>query len=906
MNQGIDSTRIAAYGRQTASILLWIFLFLQWSLIQAQSPNNSATAAQVRRMLSEQQIDENVLRNKLKSKGIDIDQMSPQEIMLQQNIIEETVREIQQEQSLQKSTLSKSDSLAKALDPFQRKEIRSALSDSSSAHDPMAKDSLRLQDSLPPSPVYGHDFFRNKSLGDFQSAQALTAPESYVLGPGDKINVLIFGRSQADLNYEINPSGFIQPNQMPKIFLTGLSLKQAREMLENKFASYYVFGNGQFTVTLQASRSVTVNVFGEVQRAGSYRLSGFHSAWAALIAAGGPTTMGSVRNIQVVRGNTRKTLDVYAFLRNPSETFDFALQNNDIVYVPVADKQVVVTGAVRRPMVYELIKTDGVKELVEMAGGLSAEASKDWAQVIRKDLREMRVLDINLSDVLNNDQKIILQDGDSIQFKAIASDLRNYVKAQGAFYHIGSYDLQATPTVQKLLAKAVLHPQAKDDIAFILRRNNDRTQQVLVADLKAIAKGLQEDMPLKSEDEVWVYEQARYASEFGIEITGEVREPFRRLFPYQEGLGLAQALELAGGLKPEAAAKGYVLRTNPLTPKRTAYFEVQLRPVPAVFRLEAGDQLVVLNKDTFVSDRTVRIMGDVPNAGIYRFDPSLRIKDMITLAGGFNESANRGEIEIFRVDFPEGQPTVRTTFKVKLDTAWRAMDPKFALQPYDVVVVRKIPQYYLQEMVSLSGEVNKEGPYNLNRRNVHFSELLRMGGGITPFGDLNNAIIDRQSPIKGKVFFDGRLAIKHAGQIKYDPILRPGDQVTVPRRLNMVIIKTRNTNFSSAGTQDSIIVTFQGKLDAKEYINRYGGGVREVDTTDVYYKVKRQNGFEEVSRKARFGMRHPSVRPGDEISVILVPQRPKSKSDDKKVDWDKLSAKMITLLTTLALLRAYF
>ncbi|MFM7748314.1 MAG: polysaccharide biosynthesis/export family protein, partial [Bacteroidota bacterium] len=327
MNQGIDSTRIAAYGRQTASILLWIFLFLQWSLVQAQSPNNSAAAAQVRRMLSEQQIDENVLRNKLKSKGIDIDQMSPQEIMLQQNIIEETVREIQQEQSLQKAS-------SKGQDP------KSTPSDSSSAQDPMAKDSLSLQDSLPPSPVYGHDFFRNKSLGDFQSAQALTAPESYVLGPGDKINVLIFGRSQADLNYEINPSGFIQPNQMPKIFLTGLSLKQAREMLENKFASYYVFGNGQFTVTLQASRSVTVNVFGEVQRAGSYRLSGFHSAWAALIAAGGPTTMGSVRNIQVVRGNIRKTLDVYAFLRNPSETFDFELQNNDIVYVPVADKQV--------------------------------------------------------------------------------------------------------------------------------------------------------------------------------------------------------------------------------------------------------------------------------------------------------------------------------------------------------------------------------------------------------------------------------------------------------------------------------------------------------------------------------------------------------------------------------------
>ncbi|MFM7588211.1 MAG: SLBB domain-containing protein, partial [Bacteroidota bacterium] len=528
MNQGIDSTRITAYGRQTASILLWIFLFLQWSLVQAQSPNNSAAAAQVRRMLSEQQIDENVLRNKLKSKGIDIDQMSPQEIMLQQNIIEETVREIQQEQSLQQVS-------PKGQDP------NSALPDLSSAQDPMAKDypkamvSHSPQDNLPPSPVYGHDFFRNKSLGDFQSAQALTAPESYVLGPGDKINVLIFGRSQADLNYEINPSGFIQPNQMPKIFLTGLSLKQAREMLENKFASYYVFGNGQFTVTLQASRSVTVNVFGEVQRAGSYRLSGFHSAWAALIAAGGPTTMGSVRNIQVVRGNTRKTLDVYAFLRNPSETFDFALQNNDIVYVPVADKQVVVTGAVRRPMIYELIKTDGVKELVEMAGGLSAEASRDWAQVIRKDLREMRVLDINLSDVLNNAQKIILQDGDSIQFKAIASNLRNYVKAQGAFYHNGSYDLQATPTVQKLLAKAVLHPQAKDDIAFILRRNNDRTQQVLVADLKAIAKGLQEDMSLKSEDEVWVYEQARYASEFAIEITGEVREPFRRLFPYQEG-----------------------------------------------------------------------------------------------------------------------------------------------------------------------------------------------------------------------------------------------------------------------------------------------------------------------------------------------------------------------------------
>ena len=217
--------------------------------------------------------------------------------------------------------------------------------------------------------IYGHDIFTDQSLRVFQTTEGVRAPDSYVLGTGDQLRISIFGTSQVDLLLEINDEGFIQPTGVPKIFLRGLTLAQARPLLRARLAGFYSFNADQYAVTLQTARTVTVNVFGETTRRGSFAVSALNTALNALVAAGGPTPIGSVREIQLVRGQQRKTLDVYAFLNDPARLFDFDLQHNDVLFVPVAKTVVAVEGAVKRPMRYEVLPGEDLAQLLRFAGG---------------------------------------------------------------------------------------------------------------------------------------------------------------------------------------------------------------------------------------------------------------------------------------------------------------------------------------------------------------------------------------------------------------------------------------------------------------------------------------------------------------------------------------------------------
>jgi protein involved in polysaccharide export with SLBB domain len=867
--------------------------------------------AKVQAMLKSKGLNEDEVKAKLRSKGLDVDKMSQEELIKNQKAIEQTVAEMEAEKNKAQASQSgagatQGGNSTVGATPVAKPTTETVVVDNIPVE--VSKKEIAaeaIQQTAPdskPTNIYGHQIFREKSLEIYRVSKDASPPDNYVLAAGDKINILIFGRSQADLSFEINSAGFIQPAQMPKIFLSGLTLKQAKEMLINKFSTYYVFEAGQFALTLNTSRTLTVNVFGEVERAGSFTTSALNTALGALASAGGPTEIGSVRNIQIIRGSSRKTLDVYAFMRDPAIQFDFYLQNNDILYIPTSDKLVTLEGAVKRPMRYELKAKEGLKELLEYAGGLQVDAYTEFLQVQRIENNKIVLQDHNLSDLLAGKSMLDLRNGDIVRIRSINSPLKSIVKASGALQYPGDFDLRSTPTLRSLITKASLKPEAKLDQVFILRKKLDQSTEVISVDLAALLSGKQSDFNLTQEDELIVYEQSRYTDQFAISILGEVRNPLQRAFAYDKGLTIKEAIELAGGLTPKASAQGYIYRTDPFNAKKTEYLPVEVN-TNNTQTLKPGDQLIVLNKDNYVLESSVAINGDVNKPATLRYDQTITIKDLIKIAGGLTISSDPQYVEVFRLGFEVGKAPTRSLIKVDIGSDY---EPKssFNLQPFDIVVVRRTPEFNLQEVVTISGEVKKPGPFVLKNKKYHFSDLIRDAGGFNDVADIFNAGLIRYSESTGIIAFNAEDAMRYKGDVQKDPVLLNGDYVMVPRNDNVVTIDPQGTNYKLAGGQQLINITFQGRASARWYVRKYGGGFSEKSKGRAF-RVVHQNGLQESTRKSLFFNKHPKVRPGDNIAIFYIKNEKREKREVKPVDWDKLVTKITAFFSALVLIRTF-
>jgi polysaccharide export outer membrane protein len=762
---------------------------------------NPQVVAQVRALLNASGLNEVDVRQRLKAKGLDIDSFSESDFLKNRNIIEQTIAELEND---------KKQKMAETAKTSVNSQSTTAIS-VSNIEQKAEQEQEKILAVLPPSSIYGHQIFRDKSLDIYRISKDASPPDSYILAPGDKINIIIFGRSQADLQYEINAAGFIQPAQMPKIFLNGLNLKQAKELLSARFSSYYVFAKEQFALTLNTSRTLNVNIFGEIEKAGSFTTSALNTALNVLAASGGPTENGTIRNIQIIRGSTRKILDVYAFMRNPILQFDFFLQNNDIIYVPPAETIVTVEGAVNRPMKYELIASDKLKDLIEYAGGLKGNTNTDIVQVKRFENNQEVLKDYILADVLSGKTSINFKNYDVVSFKTINSPVKNLVTVNGAVKYPGEYDLGSTKTLKNLLDKAKLELDAKF---------------------------------------------------------------------------------------------GYVYRTSLSSPEKTEYFPIDLIK-DANFVLEANDKLVVINKNLFEKEFDIQILGDVKNAQTLRFDSSLTIKDLLKLAGGLTISADINKIDIFRLKINNQTTPEKELITISVDKDFNLLAPNqnFQLQPFDLVVVRQIPEFTLQEIVRINGEVKYPGVYSLKKREYAFSDLIKDAGGITDIADLHNTSLLRYNDNSGLVVFSAEDALKYKGSRKYDPLLLVQDLIIVPKLVNTISINTLGTNYILGSNQTMLDIVYQGRKNAAWYVRNFAGGfTKEADKKSL--RIVQENGLISKTNKTLFFFRsYPKVNFGDKIIISLKPIKEEKLAENKKsFDWDKFLTKVISVATVFALI----
>ena len=767
------------------------------------------------------------------------------------------------------------------------------------------------------SRVYGHSIFTDQTIDFFTTTDGARAPDWYVLGSNDQIRITIFGVSQADLMMEVSDDGYIQPTGMPRIFLKGLTIHEAERLLRDRLSDFYTFKNEEFSLTIKAARTITINIFGEVRARGSFTISALNTALNALSVVGGPTEIGSVRSIQLIRGQERKEIDLYEFMNDPSVQTEYDLRHNDILFVPVATKVVSLEGAVKRPMRYELKDGEGVFDLLEYAGGINFNTVPNFLQIQRIEDGEPRLMEYDLSDILSQKQNLVLQDGDIIRIRQISKTLEKFVEVSGAVYYPGVYDLNENRRLSELLLKAELLPEAVQEKVIIQRTKLDGSvMNISVSPVQLTQSG--EDFLLEPQDLIQVFNQEQYSDVDNVEIAGSVRSPITIPLEFGDRLRLADAIFLAEGLQPTAASDAFVFRRELFNPEIMEHIRVDVTR-DADFELQAGDRLVVYDQSNYTNMGELSVIGAIGNPVNVVFDPSLTITDLLWMAGGVTPNAALNRVDLFRLDISYVNGTSYSVITLEIDDSLNVVraPSNFQLQPYDRIIVRLLPEFNPNADIQIEGQVRYPGNYPLESQKVRLSDIIYDAGGLTNTADPGNAIIFRSYNNIGPIAVDLEKAMSSAtGSNRHDPVLFDNDIITIPKLQNTVTIRidgTRVGDLSSFGVVDTdteiggnreINVIYKGGRSARWYIQNFAGGFAD-DADKWSVTVTKANGeVMGTNRSLLFFRDYPTVEPGSTITLRNKPEE--LATEEEVVDWDEVQARSIQLTSTLLTLLILF
>lgn len=733
------------------------FLFMLWgSALIAQPP---VTEAQARAELEKRGLDEQLIRQKMLEKGIDIDKINknnPTEVLAAERALEEVIKELEAEKNAVKqgtptppaikaegielsnpaiqgvdvveAVQIQKDTTEKAIEQVKKSDIEATI----------AEELVEDVNVLPPSPIFGQHIFRNKSIALYRQSQDVKPPDSYVLGVGDIIAISIWGASQTADIFEINNSGYISPSAMPRIYLKGISLGKAKELLFQRYSQFYRFRKEEFEVSVNYSRTITINIVGEVLNFGSFTIPATNTAFNALVAAGGPSDIGSVRNINLMRaGEQPKRIDIYEFLLNPAVQNNFYLQENDYIHVPIADRLVAVSGAVKRPFTYELVKGENLMKLIEFAGGLQNNAYQGNFQITRIVNDEEVILDVNYKDLLVAGRDFDLFNGDKIVVKTIPKPYKNFTEISGAVEFPGKYEHYQGMKISDLLGKGVLSLGSRTDIAFMQRANLDGTVKYLRINLDEIIDNPASpaNVELLPQDKLIVYTQAQFTETATFSVVGSVRTPIEFPFDVDENIKVEDAILLAGGVTADVADYAYIKRTDLSKPKERQYIRVNLQNAlmnpdsEDNIVLKPFDELRVYSKSGFLDDSDVAIDGAVRTPGAYPFDDSLKVSDLIYFANGLRiDAADFGYLIRTNPASSKIEQYIRLDLKKILE------DPNSAeninLAPFDRITVHSSLTYTEEESsIKVSGAVRTPGEFKY-AKTFTLKDALTLAGGL--------------------------------------------------------------------------------------------------------------------------------------------------------------------------------
>ena len=509
-------------------------------------------------------------------------------------------------------------------------DIVSSPSDKAVASEPVA-----AEQKTHGKKVFGRDIFNSKNLS-FEPQMNIATPQNYVLGPGDQLIVDIYGASQESNSLTVSPDGDVTVPDFGPIHVSGLSVASAQKRIRSKLGSYYQ--SSDIKVTVGQTRTIMVNVMGEVKVPGTYTLSAFATVFHALYMAGGISDLGTLRAIKVFRqGRLVTTVDVYEFILNGRLAGNIRLQDNDVVQVGAYDCLVDITGRVKRPMAYEMRANESLATLLKYSGGFAGDAYKKQVRVLRKSEDLKSVYNIEEFDM----SSFKMTDGDSVIVDSVYNRYKNMVEIKGAVWRPGMYQLgDKVSSVRSLIETASgLTEEAMTSRAVMRRMKPNRTQEVLSLNIEGILNGTEADIPLKNEDVVFIPTLAEHQNLRTLTIDGEVIFP--GTYEYADNMTIDDFILLAGGLTDAASTLKVDVSRRIYDPQASSAgmeiaktFTLQL-PSPSNFVLEPYDIVHIRKSPVYQNPVRVSVEGEVAFQGTYSMETkNQRLSDVVKMAGG--------------------------------------------------------------------------------------------------------------------------------------------------------------------------------------------------------------------------------------------------------------------------------
>jgi protein involved in polysaccharide export with SLBB domain len=635
---------------------------------------------------------------------------------------------------------------------------------------PIEKDTVLVKnDNLK---VFGSELFRSKNLS-FEPNQNMPTPSNYILGPGDEVEVNIYGIQQFNFSGVISKNGSLNIPNVGEVFLSGLTFDAVKSKLQKQIGKIYstvASGSSKVSVSVSNYRTILVTIIG-AQQSGNYRLSAMSTVYNALHVAGGPSDIGSYRKIELIRNSkVIRTIDLYRFLTKGDQSDNISLTDNDVIRIPSYDSRITLEGEVKIPGIFEVVATENLKQIITYASGFSDNAYKNRILVKQKTNSELKVTDLNEKTFAT----YIPKAGDLISVDKILDRYENRVQIKGAVYRPGEYSLsnQSTMTIKDLIAKA---DGLKENVyvkkASLIRQKEDFTKEYLNINLQDVLNNdASANLVLQKEDVLVIFYNQELLDTYKISIDGEVRKP--GTYNYAKGMTLYDLLLESEYFTDKAASIVTVFRNkkdvvfNPNDKEKIVSFDLNIDPKnpeqASGFILEAQDHVVVRRIVTFETPQMVAVTGEVLYPGAYAIiKKEERVLDFITRSGGLTDEADYNAIRV-----------VRNKLNIPID--WKAISKNptssrnLFLEPNDSI---SIPKKKMTVLISGNVMFSTEVPYKKGKGLKYY---LSNSGGVNDKGWLKKVYVVHAN---GSASTCGSFL----GFRNYPKVL-PGSEIIVPEK----------------------------------------------------------------------------------------------------------------------------
>ncbi|PAU93153.1 hypothetical protein CK503_13420 [Aliifodinibius salipaludis] len=678
------------------------------------------------------------------------------------------------------------------------------------------QDSLELERRKLRNKIFGFELFRNSSTS-FQPALNIPTPQDYQLGPGDQLFIDIWGAAETTYQPEVTPEGTITIPNIGPISLSGLTIEEASEKLQERLGEIYSglnpADNAQKDTYMQVSlgqvRSINVSVIGEVRQPGSYSLPSLATVFNALYSAGGPTVTGSFRDIQVLRGDSvAATFDLYDLLINSNQTDNIRLRSQDIIKISPYINRVEVAGEVKREGIYETKQGDQLADLIEYAGGFTGDAYSHRIRITGNDSRQRTIDDVTKSNFENYE----ITSGDSVAVGKVLDRFKNLVEIKGAVFREGKYALTDTSTVASLIERAEgLRGDAFQNRGLIYREQEDYTLKTIPFDVAEVMSNPDKDIALEKNDLIMISSMLDMKLNYFVEVEGPVQNPDK--YKFAEDMTLEDLILQAGGFRQGATPNHVEVARRKTRANQDDYNtsqiaqihrfdlneDLSLGPEASDFELNPFDKVYIRSIPNYTEQQNIVISGEVKYPGSYSLESKNdRISDIIQRAGGLTGNA-----------YPEGATLYRELEDGQLSNS-----------------NEDEPQGFIAADTT-GARIEQDDQITISKIGISLPDIMRNPGS------------------------------------KYDLFVQEADSIVIPKELQTVTV--------DGGVFYPRSIRYREGMNYKDYIASAGGFTNLARKKRSY--VIYANGDVEKVNSFLFFKNYPEVKPG---AKLVVPEKPES------------------------------